>query len=312
MMDALAARPRGYPMPHSMTGYARARAETEALSMVVSLRSVNHRFLDVQLRTPPDLEALEMLIRRTVKGALKRGQVQVSVSLRWSETPESLTVREELVDGYFQAFRTLAPRYGVGGAADLNAALRIPGVFSFEAADDADERTKELEPPLRKALAEALDALRDSRATEGAGIVEDLRQRRANILAQVNKLAAARPDALPKFQERLQKRITDLLGDAAPDPQRILQEAAVLTDRADISEEMQRLQGHLDRLGTLLESDGELGKNLDFLAQEMNREANTVLSKSTPLGAAGAVVTDVGLALKAEIEKIREQAQNLE
>ena len=299
-------------MPFSMTGYAQVKHESDEVSLSITLRSVNHRSLDLQFRIPPDLEPLEGLIRKAVKSSVRRGQIQINASLRWNGAAAVVSINRPLVDAYLKTYRELATAHDIRAAPDLNVILRLPGALTYET-DQLDERRRLLlEGALEDCLSQATEELNRIRQLEAAGIVEQIKQRANSIGDDVRELETVRLDTIPLFQERVRERLGELMDGIDPDPQRILQEAAVLADRADISEELQRLSAHVGRLQQMLEQDDDLGKPIDFLAQEMNREANTLLSKTTPLGRAGLAVTEVGLRLKAEIEKIREQTQNLE
>ena len=299
-------------MPYSMTGYARADCDDGELSLAVTLRSVNHRFLDLQIRIPPQVEPFEALIRRRVKERLKRGQLQLNVSLGWKQQEAAFTLNRPLLDAYLEAHRELAEKHGLSQPPDLSAILRVPGALNFENGDLDDERRNKLEAALNETLARALEELEHSRSIEASGIVEEMGRRAASMKTDLEALRGSLKDVIPQFQQRLEARLNDLFEKLEPDSQRLMQEAALLAERADISEEVQRLEAHVERLLELLESEAELGKKIDFLAQEMNREANTILSKTNPLGSAALGVTEIGLRLKGEIEKIREQAQNLE
>ena len=299
-------------MAFSMTGYARTHSEGDDLSLVLTIRSVNHRFLDMQIRIPPQLEPFERLIRRTVKQHVKRGQLQISASLRWKQAATAFTINRSLTEAYLKAYQELSEEYSVVAQPDLNVILRVPGVIGFDNADLDDERKTLLEQTLVDCLERAAEELNRTRRQEAEGIVKEMEQRGRSIQADLEKLKAVREETVPKFRERLERRLQEVLEKVDLDPQRLVQESAVLAERADISEELQRLASHAGRFLELLESGGELGKQIDFLAQEMNRETNTILSKTTPLGSAGLPVTEIGLRLRAEIEKIREQAQNLE
>lgn len=297
-------------MIFSMTGFARVVSDSEP-AVEVSIRSVNHRFLDLKIRTPSEFEALDGLIRRLAKEHLKRGSVQISVNLE-SNRDTSFELNRELADAYLRAHAELSAAHKLSQEPDLMTLLRIPGVLGNADQEWPEERREEIEALLEETLLKAFTALNEDRAREGAGVAADVRERTQAIAQETESLKAASAAMIPQFQERLEKRLMQLLGDTPIDAQRILQEAAVLADRTDVSEELQRLTGHAERMLDLLGKGGETGKNIDFLAQEMNREANTLVSKSTPLGEAGLPITEAGLRLKAEIEKIREQAQNLE
>ncbi|MDA0207656.1 MAG: YicC family protein [Acidobacteria bacterium] len=293
-----------------MTGFARVVSDSEP-AIEISIRTVNHRFLDLKIRTPTAFEALDPLIRRVAKEHLKRGSAQISISLE-SNRESSFELNRDLADAYLRAHTELSDAHRLSQEPDLMALLRIPGILGSSDQQWPDERRAEIEALLEQTLIQAFTALNEQRAQEGAGIAADVRERTEAIAKETESLKAASAAMIPQFQERLEKRLSHLLGETPIDPQRILQEAAVLADRTDVSEELQRLAGHSERLLEILEKAGETGKNIDFLAQEMNREANTLVSKSTPLGEAGLSITEAGLRLKSEIEKIREQAQNLE
>jgi uncharacterized protein (TIGR00255 family) len=279
--------------------------------MTVVVRGVNHRFLDMQLRLSAELEGFETGIRRIVKERVGRGQLQITATLKQTASGTRLEVNRPLVDSYLAAYREVADERGITGEPDLNSILRIPGAVVLSETANG-ESAPELEKTFFELLESALAEFNETRRREAEGIIAEMKTRAADVLGGVRAIETEREGVLPLFRDRLEKRLTDLVGQAGIEPQRILQEAAVLADRSDISEELQRLAGHAERLLQLLGENGPLGKQIDFLAQEMNREANTILSKSTPLGQAGMAVTEHGLRVKAEIEKIREQTQNLE
>ena len=299
-------------MAASMTGYARVQSEGEDLSLTLTVRSVNHRFLDLQLRVPPEIEALEGLIRQHIKQQIVRGRLQVSASLRWHRKTERLRVNRPLVEAYLETYRELARAQGITVEPDLNAVFRVPGAVTLDDAELEESQKSVLGVALTDCLGRAIEELQRIRLREGEGIVADIRERGRTIRQETERLTSMLPGATARFQQRIERRLTDLLGEVPLDPQRVLQEAAVLADRTDISEELQRLKAHAERLLEMLAGGAELGKQIDFLAQEMNREANTMLSKTTPLGQEGLEFTDTALRIKAEIEKIREQTQNLE
>lgn len=297
-------------MLRSMTGFARVSSGGDP-AVEVMLRAVNHRFLDLKMRTPSELESMDPLVRKLIKENVQRGSVQVNINIQ-SETQTSFALNHDLAQAYLSAYEELAQKLDGAAAPDLTSILRIPGVMGEQDSERTPEQLKELEQQLETTLREAIELFNAEREREGAGIEADVRERAEKIGVEADGLVEQVAELLPEFQARLNKRLTELLATTPVEPQRVLQEAAVLADRCDISEELQRLEAHSERLLDLLDGGGEVGKQLDFLAQEMNRETNTLLSKTNPLGAAGLPVTDAGLRLKAEIEKIREQAQNLE
>ena len=292
----------------SMTGFARVRKNIGQGEIIATLKSVNHRGLDMHCRMPQELEALEHEVRGVVKGGVARGHVEIQVSFTRTAGAAAMLNRP-LLDAYIQAFRDAAGIYGLSGQPDLNSALSIPGMLS--AAGD-EEVEKEVAQAVLEAVAEALVLLNAFREREGAAIAQEMRQRCQSVRGLVTRMEEIRAGAGAAFHKRLKEKLADLLAGAAMDPQRLAQEAAVLADRSDIAEELVRLRTHAAQLDAMLLGDGEVGKRLDFLLQEMNREANTVLSKTGGLGDLGLTMTELALAAKSEIDKIREQSLNLE
>ena len=292
----------------SMTGFARVRRELPEGEIVVSLKSVNHRGLDLHFHIPPTLDAFEPAIRSLLKSRLSRGHVQTQISFTISRNG-STTLNHELLAAWLAAFRDAAQRHKLNCEPDLNEAMRIPGILQCEGVRDLDEG---FETPLKEAVNAAIDELDRFRLREGAAIAEEIRQRSGTISELAAKMEKIRSKATPAFQKRLKERLGELLKGVGIDPQRLAQEAAMMTERSDVSEELLRLRTHAGQVEDLLNNGGEAGKKLDFLLQEMNREANTVLSKTGGLGELGLTITDLALAAKAEIDKIREQSLNIE
>jgi len=306
----------------SMTGFAQVKGEVQQSSaqtsapdstqsngrvgFTLSLKSVNHRFLDLHFRLPSGTDSLEMQLRRLLKENVARGHLEVSLSLDRSSN-ETFSLNRELVSGYIAAFRAAAAEFSLATEPDLNAVLRIPGAMD-SAADAADG---EIETAVMAKVGEAIDRLNRMREEEGRGIVRELRQRMTHLQEAVGSVQQHRRAVLHNYTERLQSRLQELLGSTV-DRERVLQEAALLVDRSDIQEEIVRLENHVQHFLGLLDEGGEIGKKLDFLLQEMNREANTLLSKTSGLAGEALNITEAGLAMKAEIEKSREQVQNLE
>jgi len=293
----------------SMTGFAMVRKPIAQGEVVFSLKSVNHRGLDLQFRLPPELDALELDLRAALKSRLARGHVQVSVSITRTGAAGAAALNRPLLEAYVRAFREAAALHGLEGQPDLNSALRVPGMLSSA---DAEELHEEVAQATLAAAAEAAAALNQVREREGAATAAELQDRCRAITLLVKRMEEIRAGATAAFQKRLNERLADLLNGAAIEPQRLAQEAAVLADRSDISEELVRLRLHAGQLDQILQTGGEVGKRLDFLLQEMNRESNTILSKTGGLGELGLTMTDLALSAKAEIDKIREQSLNLE
>ncbi|MGA8154467.1 MAG: YicC/YloC family endoribonuclease [Terriglobales bacterium] len=291
----------------SMTGFAQVKGQVNGqLSFTLALKSVNHRFLDLHFRMPPDSDHLEMKLRRRLKENLARGHVELTLNLEQGGS-DTLTLNRELVGGYVQAFRAAAATFGLAAEPDLNVILRLPGALDA-AALPADA---ELESAVLSKMEEAMAQLNAMREHEGQGTCQELRQRMTHVQQARKEVEKHRQATLRTYVEKLTLRIQELIGSQV-EPERILQEAALLVDRSDIQEELVRLDSHVKHFLGMLDQGGEVGKKLDFLLQEMNREANTLLSKTSGLAGEALKITEFGLSIKADIEKAREQVQNLE
>jgi uncharacterized protein (TIGR00255 family) len=290
-----------------MTGFAQVKGQVSPeLGFTLSLKSVNHRFLDVHFRLPADSDALEMKLRRLLKEKLARGHLELSLNLERGGG-ENFALNRQIVGGYIQAFRTAAAEFGLAAEPDLNAIMRIPGALDA-AALPADGV---VEASVLGKVEEILERLNQMREEEGRGIERELRDRMEHVQQAGKEIEKHRHAVLQGYVGRLKTRMQELIGTQA-EPERILQEAALLVDRSDIQEELVRLETHVKHFLSQLDQKGEVGKKLDFLLQEMNREANTLLSKTSGLAGEALDITQMGLAIKADIEKAREQVQNVE
>ena len=295
---------------YSMTGFARTQVRVnDQLSYTLSVKSVNHRFLDVQLRLPSGLDALEMELRKALKDNLVRGHVELTLLVDRS-AQQKTGYNRELVAAYVAAFRAAREEFGLTGEPDLNAALRLPAALQSESRNNDEDPDVLTESVLRE-IGPLLDQLKVMRAREGESLDEILSQTMDRLAVATDGIAELRPEVEKRYLERLSQRLESAVGDEFS-RQRVLEEVAVLIDRSDISEELARMTTHIGHFRELLAAGGEIGKKLDFLLQEMNREANTTLSKTGSVGGKGTRITELGLAMKAEIEKAREQIQNLE
>jgi uncharacterized protein (TIGR00255 family) len=275
------------------------------------MKSVNHRFLDLNLRLPSSCDGLEMQMRRMLKESLRRGHVDVTLQVERRASAE-VQLNADLLGAYLKAFREAAAVHGVAGEPDLSAMLRIPGVMSVETNVGVEE-TPELDAAVMAAIPGLVDKLNEVREQEGATLVAELRASMLRLRTFAAEMAGLRNGVREAQFERLRARLAELTQGVIVSEERVLTEAAVLAEKSDIEEEIVRLRTHVDRFVALLDEGGELGKRLDFLLQELNREANTMLSKTS--GATGENslrITELGLEMKAEIEKAREQVQNLE
>ncbi len=293
-----------------MTGYARVRKTIDAGEITMSVKSVNHRGLDLHFHLPPDLDPFESAIRAALKKGVARGHLQIHINLLRAGARNGAALNRELLQAYIDSFRAAAAELELKCEPDLNVAMQIPGMF--RESDIEEDSDAALETALIAITEEAVLALNAFREREAAAILGEMRERCSNLRDLADRMQKIRAQAVPAFQKRLKERLGELLRGTALEPQRLAQEAAVLADRSDIAEELIRLKTHADQLETLLNTHGEIGKRLDFLLQEMNRESNTILSKTGGLGDLGLTITDLALASKAEIDKIREQSLNLE
>ena len=293
-----------------MTGFARVRKEIAEGEIVLTLKTVNHRGLDMHFHLPPEFDALENDVRGAVKSGVARGHVQVHIAYNRTAAAGAASLNRAMLQAYMSAFREAAEMYQLPNQPDLNAAFRVPGMLSTGA--ESAPLSEDVVKAVVDAATEAVAILNTVREGEGAATAGELRQRCRAIRDLVARMDEIRGGAIGAFQKRLKEKLADLLKGAGIDPQRLAQEAALLTDRSDIAEELMRLRTHAGQLEAMLAGGGEVGKRLDFLLQEMNRESNTVLSKTGGLGDLGLTITDLALAAKSEIDKIREQSLNLE
>ena len=295
----------------SMTGFAGLTgvlAGGRSLAMMV--KSVNHRHLDLQVRVPMGLDALEPGIRKAVKASVRRGHVELTCVLEKETQSLAMEWNEALVAAHVTAFRRAAERFGVTQEPDLNGILRLPGVLS---SSSVTMDVAEMEAPALKAVEELLDRFNASRAVEGESLEEELRAGIERLSALTSEARELRIGVAAAEFAKLKARLKLLLDGEGVNEERMLAEAALLATRSDVEEELVRLKTHAERFLELLDGGGELGRQLDFLLQEMNREANTLMSKTgASSGDHGLRLTEVGLQMKVELERAREQVQNIE
>lgn len=305
--------PAKLPECLSMTGYAQARGEQNGWAVRVSVKSVNHRFLDLKLRMPEGFDLYELRIRQLIRERIHRGHIEVHVNAE-PGTAAPVRVNQELATAYLRAAELLRQETRAASDVDVVSVLRLPGVIAGLAGmvPESEEEQEELGQALEVCLREALAKLDDMRRAEGKHMVEELRGRLARITDQVEQVRQLAATLRPAFARRLEIRLKELLGGTSIEPARLAQEAALLAERSDISEELDRLRSHLQQFTKLLDGAGELGKKLDFLLQEMHREANTMLSKTPGVESEALAITGLALEIKADIEKLREQVQNIE
>ena len=291
-----------------MTGFGRGTAAGENFNVAVDLKTVNNRFLDVHLRAGAELSSLETAIRRLISEQLSRGRVDATIMLdRTSEL--AYEMNRPLITGFIEAMRSVQREFALTGEPDINVLARLPGALQPVRDGNLTEAMKE---GIERAVAEALAELNRMRGQEGEALAAEMHSRLDEIERQVPLIEAVAKDLIESYRARLQRRISELLARdgldiVELDQGRLAQEVAYLADRSDISEELARLRSHVKQFREIIDSEGDTGKRLDFLLQEFNREANTVLSKSTDM-----TIKEAALAIKAEVEKLREQVQNVE
>ncbi len=296
----------------SMTGFARVRKTTDNGELAVSVKSLNHRTLDVRLWGSQETEPCEVALRQLIARHVARGHLEVRVSLPPAASAMNSTLNMDQLRGYTDAIRAAASELRLAADPDLNVLVRLPGVIGSAGEASAQSLAPQVEETLLEAMRQALAELNACREREAAHLVVEIRTRCESIRKTALKIESLRERVVPFLKKRLSERMGELLSGAGVDPQRLAQEAAFLAERSDISEELDRLKVHAGQLTEILDQGGEVGKRLDFLLQEMQREANTILSKAGGAGELGLRITDLALAAKANIEKIREQALNLE
>ena len=300
---------RGGNDPRSMTGFDEARAEREGLALWLSLRCVNHRFLDLHIHLPEGWEGQELLVRRIVREQIRRGRVDLKLNATTS-AQSAIELNHELAGTYLKMLENLRAEFKIQTEPDLVQLLRLPGVVNPVAPSPGPEYDGE--QWVEQFLEGALERLNRMRVAEGRVLSDNLRlhlQRMMELTENAERLAG---QATPLFAQRLESRLKELLGSEGFDSTRLAQEAALAAVRTDATEELTRLRSHTKQFAAILEGGGEVGKKLDFLLQEMNREANTLLSKISGAETENLEMTRVGLEVKSEIEKLREQVQNLE
>ncbi len=305
-----APRPQGIK---SMTGFAEARVERDGWALRASLRCVNHRFLDIHLRLPEGLESLETEIRRVLRERLHRGHVDLN--LRVDPIGETaVQINRDLAQAYVRAANDLRKKFKLKNEPDLVALMRLPGVVGaagMPVGGLSEEGLARLNAQAADCVAQCVAKLEEMQFVEGRTLAEVMRAHLANVGKDTQAISGLAARAIPMFKQRLEAKLRELLAEAV-EPARLAQEAAILAERSDVSEELARLASHVEQFGKLLAGSGELGKKLDFLLQEMQREANTLLSKTPGVEAEGLQITGLALEIKSEIEKLREQAQNIE
>ena len=292
-------------MIKSMTGYGRAVETVNGREFTVELRSVNNRYLDCAVKLPRSVSFAEEAVKQAVKQSVSRGKVDVFITIKSENSDDTkITLNTSVLEGYLTAMRQMVGEFGVRDDISVSTVSRLPEVFSVEKPEvDEDQLKADLMSVVDKALA-GYDAMR---AVEGQALDADLRRRGNTILELVSQVEAGNAQTVVDYRTRLENKLKEVLANTAIDESRILTEAAIFADKVAVDEETVRLRSHLQQMNSMLTAGGAVGRKLDFLLQEMNREANTIGSKCTDVKLARIVVD-----IKAELEKIREQTQNIE
>ena len=290
-------------MLKSMTGYGKGAVSGEGFSVTVDIRSVNNRNLDVHWRAPHELTALEIPLKKQVQAAVTRGRVDINIGFQ--QTSDTVyELNRPLIRGYLDAMRLMREEFGLAGEPDLAAIARLPNVMMAPTDNRLNDKAVQ---GVEQALIQALTALVEMRAVEGHELQKELLTRVDRIESRLRVIEANAGTVTDFYREKLHKRLAELVEKVSVDETRLAQEVAYLAERCDVTEEIARLNSHLTQLRELLSSDGDIGKKLDFLLQETNREANTILSKASELE-----ICDAAIDIKTEVEKLREQANNVE
>ena len=288
-----------------MTGYGRAVETVNGREFTVEIRSVNNRYLDCTVKMPRMVSFAEDAVKQAVKAAISRGKVDVFITIKSEASDDTkISLNAAVLNGYLAAMRQMVSEYGVQDDISVSTVSRLPEVFTVEK-PEVDEDA--LKADLMQVVAAALEGYNAFRATEGAALDADLRKRGNTILELVSQVEAGNAQTVIDYRARLENKLKEVLANTAIDESRILTEAAIFADKVAVDEETVRLRSHLEQMNTMLTAGGAMGRKLDFLLQEMNREANTIGSKCTDVRLARIVVD-----IKAELEKIREQTQNIE
>ena len=292
-------------MIKSMTGYGRAVETVNGREFTVEVRSVNNRYLDCTVKMPRSLSFAEEAVKQAVKQAVSRGKVDVFITVRSENTDDTkISLNATVVEGYLAAMRQLVTEYGVKDDISVSTLSRMNDVFTVEK-PEVDE--DQLKADLLNVVGKALESYNAMRSVEGQALDADLRSRGETILELVSQVEAGNGQTVIDYRTRLYNKLKEVLANTNIDESRILTEAAIFADKVAVDEETVRLRSHLQQMNTMLSGGGAVGRKLDFLLQEMNREANTIGSKCTDVNLARIVVD-----IKAELEKIREQTQNIE
>jgi uncharacterized protein (TIGR00255 family) len=300
-------------MIYSMTGFGSARAEAPNLSVLVEIKSVNHRYLDVHIKIPGEYQNFENIIRQKLSTAFKRGRLDVFVRIDYRRENIKLDVNHELIRGYVDMLSGLKGAYPIQGEITLEMITRLPGLVTISTSDLSSDEQNLIAGKIGEATGTALAQLRQMRITEGQSLMADIDRRLAAIDGHLRTILAHSKDFVEHYRQQLIARVTELAPQlVAESGHRLETEALLYAERSDIAEETTRLRSHLDQFAGLKKLEDEAGKRMDFILQEMNREVTTILSKTSGLNELGVGIGQAAIEIKVDIEKLREQVQNIE
>ncbi len=300
-------------MIYSMTGFGSARAEALNLAVLIEIKSVNHRYLDVHVKIPSEYQSFENLIRQKISATFKRGRLDAFVRIEYKRENIKLDVNRSLISAYVNMVSELKESLKIQGELTLEMITRLPGLISVSTSDIGGDEMDLIARKLGEGLDAALSQLRQMRITEGQALIGDIDRRIAAIDRHLSTILAGAKDFVEHYRQQLITRVTELAPQlAAESGHRLEMEALLYAERSDITEETTRLRSHLDQFAGLKQLKDEVGKRMDFILQEMNREATTILSKTSGLNELGAGIGQAAIEIKVEIEKLREQVQNIE
>lgn len=300
-------------MIYSMTGFGSARAEAPNLSALIEIKSVNHRYLDVHIKLPGEYQNFENIVRQKVSGVFKRGRLDAFVRIDYKRENIKLDVNHQLVRAYVEMMSGLKSTYPIGGELTLEMITRLPGLVTISSSDLSAEEVDFIGRKLGEATDLALAQLTQMRITEGRSLMADIDRRIATIDRHLQTILAHAKDFVEHYRQQLITRVTELAPQLVADSgHRLETEALLYAERSDIAEETTRLRSHLDQFAGLKNFQDEAGKRMDFILQEMNREVTTILSKTSGLNELGVGIGQAAVEIKVEIEKLREQVQNIE
>lgn len=291
-------------MIKSMTGFGQGSAEGDTFKVRVDIRSVNNRFLDVHVRLPQEFASLELTIKKQAQAALHRGRVDITIAVEQMKEA-TFQINRPLVAGYLAALSDMKKEFGLEGDPSLELIAKLPG--ALQVSQDVSQLDELLTAGIIAAVSQALVALSEMRLVEGQELAAELKSRLDMIEKQLPTVESEAARLPGIYRERLQKRLQELHAGSQVDETRVAQESIMLADRSDISEEIARLKSHISQMRDVVHADEEVGKRIDFILQEMNREANTILSKASDIA-----ISDAAIIIKTEVEKMREQGQNVE